>query len=73
MKNKSKSPKRKTYFIVKFPDGEETLIKCNSWAGLVPYSKYIKDEYCDDTAVISIRKWEALKFLLKGMVFNVSK
>lgn len=73
-KKKKKSPRFPKFFIVMFPDGGQMLIKSQkSWSGLIPYAKYLKDEYDDNTVLIAIRGWEALKFIIKGYVFNVDK
>jgi hypothetical protein len=57
-----------------FPNGEQVLVKSqNSRAGLVPYTKYVKDKFDENTVIIAIRWWEAIKFILKGRVFNVGK
>jgi hypothetical protein len=70
---KKKVIKKPEYFIIKFPNGAEALIKVKGWKGCDVYAKYIKDEYCDDTVLVSISKWEAFKFFLKGELFHVSK
>lgn len=67
---KKKIIKKPQYFIIKFPNGAEALIKCvNGWIGLNDYIKYFKDEYDDNIVAISISKWEAFKFFLKGKLF----
>ena len=59
------------YFIIKFPNGIEALIKCdNGWIGVTDYIKYFKDEYNEDIVAISITKSEAFKFVLKGRLFT---
>ena len=46
---KKKSVKKPQYFIIKFPNFAEALIKCpNGWIGLNDYIKYFKDEYDDN-------------------------
>ena len=71
---KKKSPKFPKFFIIMFPDGNQILVKSeNSWSGLIPYSKYLKEQFEDNTVIIAIRWWEAFKFVIKGRVFNVSK
>jgi hypothetical protein len=70
---KSRKKPRKTFFIVKFPGGEEALIKCSSWAGLVPYTKYFNTEYEEKIALVAINWLEAIEFLLKGKIFNASR
>lgn len=71
---KKKSPKFPKFFIIMFPKGEQVLVKSNnSWAGLIPYTNYVKDKFDDDTIIIAIRWWEAIKFVLKGRVFDVNK
>jgi hypothetical protein len=69
----NKNKKAKDFFIVMFPTGEQVLLKCQSWSGLTPYLKYFSDEYNENTVAISITWWEAIKFILKGQVFDVSK
>ncbi len=57
-----------------FPDGNQILVKSdNSWSGLIPYIKYLKEDYEEGTIAIAIKRWEAIKFLLKGRVFDVGK
>ena len=70
---KKKLIKKPKYFIIKFPNMHEALIKVNGWYGCNDYIKYIKEEYCDQTVVISISKFEAFKFFLKGRLFDVDK
>lgn len=71
--NKNKKTKAKGFFIILFPTGEQVLIKCQSWHGLTPYIKYFNDEYEENTLIVPIKWWEAIKFILKGRVFNVGK
>ena len=66
---KKKIIKKPEFFIIRFPNGAEALIKCKGWGGVNPYIKYIKDEYDTDTVLVSIGKWEAFKFLFKGRLF----
>lgn len=66
---KKKIIKKPKYFIIKFPNGAEALIKVKGWAGCNDYAKYIKDEYDEDTVLVSISKREAFKFFLKGKLF----
>lgn len=71
---KKKKYKFPQFFIIMFPDGNQTLVKSNnSWSGLIPYTKYLKEDYEEDTKVVVIKWWEAIKFLLKGRVFDVGK
>ena len=71
---KKKLIKKPKYFIIKFPNGAEALIKCpNGWIGLNDYIKYFKDEYDDNIVAIAISKWEARKFVRKGVLFNANK
>lgn len=71
---KKKSIKKPQYFIIKFPNFAEALIKCpNGWIGLNDYIKYFKDEYDDNIVAIAISKREARKFVRKGVLFNVNK
>jgi hypothetical protein len=65
-----KKAKRDNYFIIRFPNGKEALVKCNGWAGLIPYTNYLKEEFEEDTFVIAISRLEALKFILKGKLFS---
>lgn len=66
--------KKHQYFIIKFPNGVEAVIKCpNGWVGVTRYIKYFKDEYDDNILVIAISKSEASKFVRKGSLFNVNK
>jgi hypothetical protein len=51
----------------------EALVKVNGWIGLNDYIKYFKDEYDDNILAVSITKWEAFKFFLKGKLFDVNK
>jgi hypothetical protein len=67
--SKKKIIKKPQYFIIKFPNGAEALIKIKGWAGCNDYINYIKDEYDEDTLLVSISKWEAFKFFLKGKLF----
>ena len=69
----SRKKPRKNFFIVKFPDGEEMLIKCSSWAGLVPYTRYFNAEYEEKITLVAINWFEAIEFLLKGKIFNASR
>ena len=70
-KQDKKVIKRCKYFLIKFPNGAEALVKCNrGWIGLNDYIKYFKDEHEEDIVVISITKNEAFKFVLKGMLFT---
>ena len=62
--------KKPEYFIIKFPNGAEALIKIKGWAGCNDYINYIKEEYDVDTLLISISRCEAFKFLLKGKLFS---
>ena len=70
MKKVIKKPK---YFIIKFPNGAEALIKVKGWYGANVYANYIKDECDENTFLISISKWEAFKFFLKGELFHAGK
>ena len=66
--------KKHQYFILKFPNFAEALIKCpNGWIGLNNYVKYFKDEYDENIVAIAISKREARKFTRKGLLFNVNK
>ena len=65
-----KKAKRDNYFIIRFPNGKEALVKCNGWFGLFPYTNYLKEEFEEDTVAIAISRWEAFKFLLKGKLFS---
>ena len=70
---KKKVIKKPRYFIVMYPNGAQALIKCDNWKGLIPYSKFVRDEWADETMLIAIRWHEAVKYLLKGKVFDVNK
>lgn len=71
---KKKIIKKPQYFIIKFPNSAEALIKCpDGWIGLSDYIKYFKDEYDDNIVAIAINKWEAYKFTRKGELFHVDK
>lgn len=71
---KKKKYKFPQFFIIMFPDGNQILVKSNkSWSGLIPYTKYLKEDYAEDTKAIVISWWEAIKFILKGRVFDVGK
>jgi hypothetical protein len=72
-RKKRKSPKRPIFFIIKYPNGTEALVKANSWSGMIPYTEYVKDEYGDDILIIAIRAREAIKFVMKGKIFNADK
>lgn len=65
--------KKHQYFIIKFPNGVEALIRCKGWAGVNDYVKYFKDEYDENTLLVSISKREARKFVRNGVLFNVNK
>ena len=65
-----KKIKKPEYFIIKFPNGAEALIKVKGWHGCTDYTNYVKDEYDADTLLISISKREAFKFFLKGKLFQ---
>ena len=68
---KKNSKKKPQYFIIKFPNFAEALIKCpNGWIGLNDYIKYFKDEYDDNIVAIAINKREAHKFVRKGILFK---
>lgn len=76
MKEPKKKKKRKfpQFFIIMLPDGNQILVKSDkSWSGLIPYTKYLKEDYEEDTKVVVIKRWEAVKFILKGRVFDVGK
>ena len=66
---KKKIVKKPEYFIIMFPNGAEALIKVKGWAGCNAYINYVKDEYDANTIIISISKWEAFKFFLRGKLF----
>ena len=68
-----KNKKAKDFFIIRFPNGAEALIKVRGWNGCTAYVNYVKDEFDTDTILISISRWEAIKFILKGCVFDVGK
>jgi hypothetical protein len=71
---KKKHINKPQYFIIKFPNFAESLIKCpNGWIGLNDYIKYFKDEYDDNIIAIAISKREARKFVRKGELFHVNK
>ena len=70
---KKKVIKKPKYFIIKFPNMCEALIKVNGWYGCTDYIEYVKEEYCDQTMLVSISKWEAFKFFLKGRLFDAGK
>jgi len=66
--------KKPQYFIIRFPNFAESLVKCdNGWIGLNDYIKYFKDKYDDDIVIISISRREARKFVKKGALFNANK
>ena len=70
-KQDKKVIKRCKYFLIKFPNGAEALIKCdNGWVGLNDYIKYFKDKYEESIVAVSITKSEAFKFVLKGRLFT---
>jgi hypothetical protein len=74
MKQKSKGRKKYAFFIIMFPDGEQVLVKSEkSWTGLIPYTKYLKEKFEESTFIIAISWWEAIKFILKGRVFDAGK
>lgn len=73
MKLRHNNTKAKDFFIILFPTGEQVLLKCKSWHGLIPYVKYFNDKYEENTIIVSISWWEAFKFILKGRVFDVDK
>jgi hypothetical protein len=57
-----------------FPDGNQVMVHSKrSWSGLIPYTKYLKEEFEDGTVFVAINWWEAIMFMLKGRVFNVGK
>jgi hypothetical protein len=69
-KQNKKVIKRCRYFILKFPNGAESLLRSsNGWAGLTDYVKYFKDEYGDNIMFVAISKSEAFRFFLKGKLF----
>ena len=71
---KKKKYKFPQFFIIMFPDGNQILVKSSSsWSGLIPYTKYLKEDYEEDTKAVVIKWWEVIKFLLKGRVFDVGK
>ena len=70
---KKKLIKKPEFFIIKLPNGEEMLIKCRGWAGVTDYVKYFKDEYDENTLLVSISKREARKFVRKGALFSANK
>ena len=71
---KKKIHKFPQFFIIMFPDGNQVLVKSsNSWSGLIPYTKYLKEDFEEDTKAVAIAWWEAIKFILKGNVFDVGK
>lgn len=71
---KKKKGKFQQFFIIMFPDGEQVLVKSERyWTGLIPYTKYIKEEFEEDTFAIAISWWEAIKFIVRGRVFNADK
>ena len=48
IQQQQKSFKFPKFFIIIFPKGEQVLVKSKkSWAGLIPYIKYLKDEFED--------------------------
>ena len=65
-----KKSKCNNYFIIRFPNGEEALVKCAGWAGLISYTNYLKEEFEEDTSVIAISRLEVIKFILKGKLFS---
>ena len=65
-----KKTKRNNFFIIKFPNGEETLVKCAGWTGMIPYTNYLKEEFEEGTFVIAISRFEAFKFIMKGKLFS---
>lgn len=74
IKQKSKCRKKCAFFIIMFPTGEQVLVKSQkSWTGLIPYTEYIKEEFEEDTFAIAISWWEAIKFIVRGRVFNADK
>jgi hypothetical protein len=70
---KSRKKARKQFFIIKFPDGKEALIKCCSWSGVAPYIRYLNAEYEDEISIVVIGWLEAIEFILKGRLFNASR
>lgn len=73
MERKRKSPKNARYFIVKFPNGKEGLIRCSGWKGLMHYTDYLDSQYAETTFAISVTWWEAIKYVLRGRVFDADK
>ena len=67
---KQRIAKRKTYFLIKFPNGAEALVKVDGWKGCDAYTNYIKDEFDENTYLVAITRWEAFKFFLKGRLFT---
>ena len=65
-----KKTKRNNFFIIRFPNGEEALVKCAGWAGLNSYVGYLNKDFDEDTVAIVISRLEALKFILKGKLFS---
>jgi hypothetical protein len=72
-KTNKKTIKKPEYFILKFPNMSEALIKVNGWYGCTAYTEFIKEEYYDQTVAVSISRREAFKFFLKGRLFDVNK
>ena len=70
MKKVIKKPK---YFIIKFPNGAESLVKVKGWIGLNKYLKYFRDEYEETIFAIAITKIEAIKYILNGELFHADK
>ena len=65
-----KKTKRNNFFIIRFPNGEEALVKCAGWAGLIPYVDYLNKDFEENTIAIAISRLEAIKFILKGKLFS---
>lgn len=72
-RKKRKSPKRPIFFIIRYPNGTEALVKASGWSGMIPYTEYVKDEYGDNILIIAIKASEAIKFVMKGRIFSADK
>jgi hypothetical protein len=69
----SRKKPRKQFFIIKFPDGNEALVKDYGWVGLIPYAQYFKPQYEEEIVLVAVNWFEAIKFILKGKLFNASR
>lgn len=60
--------KKYRFFIIKFPNGRETLYRAKNtgWHDLTNITEYLNKVYCDNIFIRSISLWQMIKYIFRG-------